>query len=296
MNLAGVDYQRFRTPYLEGRGEIGRAGRVQRADFAQSRCVSGRRAAGLRSDHRRPYPRRTGARRDSARGSERRALLYAVRRRPVSASGTRPSSSRAASGPSGCRRAWALLRRSRCCACAVPDRQRHSRQPEALEAVLADARGPLRPNPVPGRSGRLRRGSKLRSSTGRAQMSSAIVRGNHDKVCAGLESLDTYRPAARAAAEWTANALTPENRAYLERLPRGPLPYEGFDLVHGSPVDEDEYLLTRSTSPTIAHEIETPADLFRPYPRAGRIPVARSSVDAIDRHRTLSSSRATFIW
>lgn len=71
-----------------------------------------------------------------------------------------------------------------------------------------------------------------------------IIRGNHDKAGAGLDDLETFSPLARASALWTRTVLTPESRAYLERLPRGPLPYEGIDLVHGSPADEDEYLIT----------------------------------------------------
>jgi predicted phosphodiesterase len=69
-----------------------------------------------------------------------------------------------------------------------------------------------------------------------------VVRGNHDKVCVGLDSAEHYNRAAQASALWTQSQLNPENRAYLERLPRGPVPYEGLDLVHGSPADEDEYL------------------------------------------------------
>jgi predicted phosphodiesterase len=71
-----------------------------------------------------------------------------------------------------------------------------------------------------------------------------IIRGNHDKAGAGLDDLETFSPLARASALWTRTVLTPESRSYLERLPRGPLPYEGIDLVHGSPADEDEYLIT----------------------------------------------------
>jgi predicted phosphodiesterase len=71
-----------------------------------------------------------------------------------------------------------------------------------------------------------------------------IIRGNHDKAGAGLDDLGTFSPLARASALWTRTVLTPESRSYLERLPRGPLPYEGIDLVHGSPADEDEYLIS----------------------------------------------------
>ncbi len=41
----------------------------------------------------------------------------------------------------------------------------------------------------------------------------ALVRGNHDKVSCGLESADGFNVVARAAAQWTTEALTDENMA-----------------------------------------------------------------------------------
>jgi diadenosine tetraphosphatase ApaH/serine/threonine PP2A family protein phosphatase len=74
-----------------------------------------------------------------------------------------------------------------------------------------------------------------------------VVRGNHDRACAGLDDLEDYNPAARASAIWTRRALTAPNRLFLERLPKGPVHIEDgalpFDLAHGSPADEDEYLI-----------------------------------------------------
>jgi diadenosine tetraphosphatase ApaH/serine/threonine PP2A family protein phosphatase len=72
----------------------------------------------------------------------------------------------------------------------------------------------------------------------------AVIRGNHDKASVGVEDLEWYNPAARAAAVWTRQALTEENRSYVQGLPQGPLPVEDFQLAHGSPADEDEYVLT----------------------------------------------------
>lgn len=72
---------------------------------------------------------------------------------------------------------------------------------------------------------------------------SHVVRGNHDKACTGLEDLEWFNPVARSAAIWTKQALTPENCAYARDLPKGPLIVENFELVHGSPYDEDEYVL-----------------------------------------------------
>jgi len=71
----------------------------------------------------------------------------------------------------------------------------------------------------------------------------AIVRGNHDKACAGLSDMEWFGPRARAAVEWTQEQLTAANLEYLRHLPRGPLVVEGFQLFHGSPIDEDEYLI-----------------------------------------------------
>ncbi|MGH9665777.1 MAG: metallophosphoesterase family protein, partial [Bryobacteraceae bacterium] len=71
-----------------------------------------------------------------------------------------------------------------------------------------------------------------------------VVRGNHDKACSGLEDLEWFNPIARASAEWTLKILSPDNADYLRRLPKGPAAVNGFDIAHGSPLDEDEYLIT----------------------------------------------------
>jgi predicted phosphodiesterase len=70
-----------------------------------------------------------------------------------------------------------------------------------------------------------------------------IIRGNHDKACAGLDDASDFNPLARQATEWTREALTPEHFEFLRSLPPGPLLLDGFLLVHGSPIDEDEYIL-----------------------------------------------------
>ena len=157
---------------------------------------------------------------------------------------------------------------------------------EALEAVLADARGNYDRIVCLGDLAGYGADPNFIVEWARENVS-AIVRGNHDKLCAGLESLYSYRPAARAAAEWTVNTLTPENRAYLERLPRGPLPYEGFDLVHGSPLDEDEYLMSAGDVMAVRNEIETPLSFFGHTHLQGGFLIARNSVQPIDRHRAL---------
>ena len=70
-----------------------------------------------------------------------------------------------------------------------------------------------------------------------------FVRGNHDKACTGIDDLEWFNPVARAAAVWTQENLTAENAAWTRELPEGPLHIGGFEILHGSPYDEDEYLL-----------------------------------------------------
>ena len=70
-----------------------------------------------------------------------------------------------------------------------------------------------------------------------------IVRGNHDRACTGLEDLEWFNPVARAAAVWTLENLSPENVAYVRDLPQGPAFVEGIQVLHGSPCDEDDYVV-----------------------------------------------------
>ena len=71
----------------------------------------------------------------------------------------------------------------------------------------------------------------------------AIVRGNHDKVACGLEPADGFNAVAKSAARWTLDALTPEHRAWLAALPRGPHIVDDLvEICHGSPFDEDAYI------------------------------------------------------
>jgi len=79
------------------------------------------------------------------------------------------------------------------------------------------------------------------------QLGSHFVRGNHDKAACGLIELRDFNPVAALAALWTRDQLTPENMDWLRSLPQGPLQIEGLaeaQFVHGSPMDEDEYVVT----------------------------------------------------
>jgi predicted phosphodiesterase len=79
------------------------------------------------------------------------------------------------------------------------------------------------------------------------RLGNVFVRGNHDKAVCGLIDLRDFNPVAALAAEWTRQQLTPENVAWLRNLPQGPIQVDGLSdaqFVHGSPMDEDEYVVT----------------------------------------------------
>ncbi|MDQ3170558.1 MAG: metallophosphatase family protein [Acidobacteriota bacterium] len=73
-----------------------------------------------------------------------------------------------------------------------------------------------------------------------------VIRGNHDKVAAGIDDASTFNVVAKQAAEWTAATLDADRAAYLRALPQGPLAVEGLPgsavICHGAPFDEDYYV------------------------------------------------------
>jgi len=72
----------------------------------------------------------------------------------------------------------------------------------------------------------------------------AVIRGNHDRACCGLDDLEDFTPLARAGSVWTIGRLSRESIEWLVGLPAGPLSVDGLTLVHGSPADEDEYIVS----------------------------------------------------
>jgi predicted phosphodiesterase len=69
------------------------------------------------------------------------------------------------------------------------------------------------------------------------------IRGNHDKVCSGIEDGEMFNRVALQAALWTRRRLTPSNLRWLQTLPEGPQVVDGgFAVAHGTPIDEDAYI------------------------------------------------------
>lgn len=72
-----------------------------------------------------------------------------------------------------------------------------------------------------------------------------VIRGNHDKVVAGIDDGSNFNFAALSAARWTADTMKPENLQYVRDLPQGPVKVaDGVAICHGSPLDEDVYVFS----------------------------------------------------
>jgi predicted phosphodiesterase len=135
---------------------------------------------------------------------------------------------------------------------------------EALEACLAEARDKYEyvfnlgdvvgygasPNEVCDRS---------------RSLGGLFVRGNHDKACSGLSDAGDFNHIAALAAMWTRQTMTPENLEWVRALPQGPvtpLDIPAVQLVHGSPLDEDEYIIVVRDAYEPLAEAEQPLTFF----------------------------------
>lgn len=166
---------------------------------------------------------------------------------------------------------------------------------EALEAVLEDARG--RYDRILCLGDLVGYGADPNQVADWARSNVvSIVRGNHDRACTGSDLLEYFNPSARASALWTRDELTAGNSNYLEHLARGPLRVThngdsgvdlGFDLVHGSPLDEDEYLVDVNDVQFLGESLETKLTFFGHTHLQGGFLFAPRSVKRITPDRIL---------
>lgn len=100
---------------------------------------------------------------------------------------------------------------------------------------------------------------RIRDLSGRV----VTVRGNHDKVAAGIDSGESFNQVALRAATWTARRLTRPNRSYLRDLPAGPRDVaEGLAVCHGAPMDEDRYLFSERDAADVFAAWDVPVTFF----------------------------------
>jgi predicted phosphodiesterase len=78
-------------------------------------------------------------------------------------------------------------------------------------------------------------------------LNAVTIRGNHDRVAAGLDEAGQFNPHARHAVYWTRAVLPDSYRHYLASLPVGPLEIAPTaQLVHGALTHEDDYIFTEA--------------------------------------------------
>ena len=120
---------------------------------------------------------------------------------------------------------------------------------EALEAVVADAKGLYQQVVCLGDI--VGYGADPNAATEWVQANcAAVIRGNHDRAAIDLEEARRFNPVAALATAWTNSVLENRHQDYLRKLAVGPLRVASFDMVHGSVLDEDQYVV----SPTDAVE------------------------------------------
>jgi diadenosine tetraphosphatase ApaH/serine/threonine PP2A family protein phosphatase len=91
----------------------------------------------------------------------------------------------------------------------------------------------------------------------------ALVRGNHDKVVAGLDDGELFVAHALESALWTRKRLDEESMRYLRELPEGPIQVDSLiTIAHGSPSDEDTYLLPHNSGASAFNGCKTPICFF----------------------------------
>ena len=97
----------------------------------------------------------------------------------------------------------------------------------------------------------------------RARRPLAAIRGNHDKVCSGIENGELFNRIALEAAMWTRRKLTRSNLHWLKALPQGPLVVDGaFAISHGTPIDEDAYIFGEIEALNVFRQTEYPLCFF----------------------------------
>jgi predicted phosphodiesterase len=79
------------------------------------------------------------------------------------------------------------------------------------------------------------------------ELGGTFVRGNHDKVVSGIETIESFNPMAGLAALWNREHLASDHIEWLRTLPKGPVTMDELpeiQFVHGAPEDEDRYVVT----------------------------------------------------
>ena len=152
---------------------------------------------------------------------------------------------------------------------------------EALEAVLSHARGRYDQILCLGDLVGYGPDPDFAVDWARAHVT-VIVRGNHDRAVSQDASLESCRAEARDGILWTRKALSADNIDYLSKMLQGPVAHDGFDLVHGSPVDEDAYLTAARDVELLMPHLKTRLTFFGHAHLQGGFVAASGGVSELD--------------
>ncbi len=111
----------------------------------------------------------------------------------------------------------------------------------------------------------------------------SVIRGNHDKVVAGIEDLEWFNEVAQAAAKWTIAHMDAPQLSYLRGLPVGPATTEHFQMWHGSLGNEDEYVSSIREAAPYFGSFELPLAFFGHTHLQGGFFAKRSKVGHLPR-------------
>ena len=122
-----------------------------------------------------------------------------------------------------------------------------------------------------------------------------VIRGNHDRVCAGLGGLEDFSPIAHAAAIWTNTALAPDALEYVRNMPQGPVALDGFTYCHGAMTHEDDYLITGADARQQRDHLVTNVTIFGHTHVQGGFEILPKSVRRVEATAFHSNERAVEI-
>ena len=128
----------------------------------------------------------------------------------------------------------------------------------------------------------------------------AIVRGNHDRVCSGLDNGDYFNRYAREASAWTLDRLDDRNLQFLRSFPEGPLEIaddSGLRDARGSAshrilINAPPVVRAQLPDRACAGESAAIRARSRASAAAGRRPPTATGADCLRRHfRSIEASR-----
>ena len=218
-----------------------------------------------------------GAGRRPASAGRRSGRIRAAVRRPARGLRTGPPArrGRTAVGGRDRRRVGGLAGRVGEYAPALPRPDRHPREPRGARRVPGRRAAPrLRRDARARRHRRLRR----RSERGHRRVHELKPRGDRARQPRQGRAAASIRPTASTRSRapprsGRSSRSTPENRAWLAALPKGPLAVDDLvEICHGSPFDEDAYIFDETDALRALKATVAAALPLRPHPLPRHLP------------------------